>query len=49
VCDFPNYSILFFFFDMSAQEEGGRIQTSDLYFIRCDPNRLSYFLETIIF
>jgi hypothetical protein len=36
----------FFFFDMSAQEGGGGIRTSDLRFIR-RPSRLSYLSETL--
>ena len=31
---------------MSAQE-GDEIRTSDIYFIKCDPNWLSYLLGTI--
>jgi hypothetical protein len=37
----------FFFFDISAQEKGGggrRTRISDLHFIKCGPNRLSYLL-----
>jgi hypothetical protein len=41
------YSIdFFFFFDMSTQEEGGRIQSSDLRFMRHGPSQLSYLLGT---
>ena len=35
------YLFILFFFDMSIQEWGERIQTSDLYFIRCSPSRLT--------
>jgi hypothetical protein len=37
-------TIFFFFFDMSTQEGGGGIRTSDLRFIKGGPSRLSYLL-----
>jgi hypothetical protein len=37
---------IFFFFDMSIQEGGGGIRTSDLRFMRHGPSRLSYLLGT---
>jgi hypothetical protein len=36
---------IFFFFYMSAQEGGEKIQTSDFRFIKHGPNRLNYLLE----
>jgi hypothetical protein len=36
-----------FFFDMSTQEGGGGIRTSDLRFIRRGPSRLNYLLGIV--
>jgi hypothetical protein len=41
--------LFFFFFDVSTQEGGREIRTSDIYFIKCGPNRLSYFLGTPLY
>jgi hypothetical protein len=41
-----DYLFIFFFFDMSTQEGGGGIRTSDLHFMKRGPNRLNYFLGT---
>jgi hypothetical protein len=38
-----SYDFFFFFFDMSIQE-GERIRTSDIHFIRCDPSQLGIFI-----
>jgi hypothetical protein len=37
---------LYIYFDMSTQEGGEEIRTSDLHFIKRGPSRLNYLLET---
>jgi hypothetical protein len=44
-----NTICFFFFFDMSTQEGGRGIRTSDLRFIRRGLSRLNYLLKTIPF